>query len=116
MNNNIKFPWSFERIEKDFKDKKDGLIQDYFEELWYANEGESFSTNHFHICQFELEQKLFHKKDKGWAKRKCKKHLKLLGVTRDKDRWCCDICENGRSCKYMKTFHKGINGEILFVE
>lgn len=115
MNNDIDHSYRIKKVEKEFQEKQSELIDDFFNELWYANGCQSIWTDHFHICQFELEQKLFHSKDKNWAKRKCKQHLKPLGVTRDKERWCCDICENNRSCRYMKTFTKNSNGELMFV-
>ena len=102
--------------EKSFRERQSELIGRFYDELWIANDMKPICTNHFHICQFELERILFHSKNKNWAKLKCKEHLKPFGAKRDKFRWCCDTCEDGKPCRYMKTFVKDSNGEILFVE
>ena len=107
---------SLVKIEEEaFKKEQEELIKKFYERLWIANNKQYIWTDHFHVCQFELEQKLFHSKDKNWAKLKCKEHLKSFGSKRDKSFWCCDAGENGKPCRYMKTFVKDSNGEILFV-
>ena len=102
-------------VEKSFRERQSELISRFYDELWIANDMKSICTNHFHICQFELERRLFYK-DKNWAKLKCKEHLKSFGSKRDRSFWCCDVGENGKPCRYMKTFVKDSNGEILFVD
>ena len=102
-------------VEKSFKERQSELIGRFYDELWIANDMKSICTNHFHICQFELERRLFYK-DKNWVKLKCKEHLKSFGSKRDRSFWCCDVGEDGKPCRYMKTFVKDSDGEILFVE
>ena len=72
--------------EKSFRERQSELIGRFYDELWIANDMKPICANHFHICQFELERRLFYK-DKNWAKLKCKEHLKSFGSKRDRSFW-----------------------------
>ena len=104
-----------EKLDKETRESLSLIFHDYYEKLWELNNKQPISINHFHICQFELEQKLFHKKAKGYAKKKCKDYLKTKGLRRDSCMACCD-CADDYGCKYMKTFVKDSLGELLLME
>lgn len=104
-----------EKIDNELRESFSKMVHDYYEKLWELNNYQPISTSHFHICQFELEQKLFHKKDKNYAKRHCKAYLKTKNMTRDVCRCCCDNADK-YGCRYMKTFVRDSHEELLFIK
>lgn len=71
--------------------KEDELCTDFWNDISKLDDG----TWHWHICDFELLQKLL-RKDSKWAKLKCKQYLKQFGEKRDCNFNCCDGCPHDR--------------------
>lgn len=77
--------------------EQDRLNYRYREEKYHENGDIPYWSNHIHMCDFEILDKLYPAAHaKGWAKFQCKKYLKQFGKKRDSVMNCCDECPHMR--------------------
>jgi len=82
-------------------------VNHFSEEMMMVDPNYEYFQSHVHICDFELEDKLFNRKGiKKQAKKKCIAHL---GHKPDKDLECCD------SCPHMRYIAFDYNKEPLYI-
>ena len=69
-------------------------INRFSDELNFVDNNYEYFQTHIHICDFELEDKLFNRK--GFKKQAKKKCVAYLGHKPDEDLACCDDCPHMR--------------------
>ena len=69
-------------------------VNRFSDELNLIDNNYEYFQSHVHICDFELEDKLFNRK--GFKKQAKKKCIAYLGHKPDSDLECCDGCPHMR--------------------
>lgn len=85
----------------------DDEVNHFSKRLTMIDPNYEYFQTHVHICDFELEDKLFNRKGfKKQAKKKCVSHL---GHKPDKEFACCD------DCPHMRYIAFDYNKEPLYI-
>ena len=82
-------------------------VNRFSEELMMVDPNYEYFQSHIHICDFELEDKLFNRK--GFKKQAKKKCVSYLGHKPDEDLACCD------DCPHMRYIAFDYNKEVLYI-